>query len=71
VTPVLHSAAGHDRADPRKPDHPPAQTEEADYIHSKKSVNGSVSVTTVALTGHGRKAFDAYTKALRELLGGL
>jgi DNA-binding MarR family transcriptional regulator len=45
--------------------------EEADYIDSKKSVNGSVSITTVALTGHGREALDAYTKALRELLGGL
>jgi DNA-binding MarR family transcriptional regulator len=45
--------------------------EEADYIQSKKSVNGSVSITTVALTGHGREALDAYTKALRELLGGL
>jgi len=45
--------------------------EEADYISSKKSSNGTVSITTVALTGHGRAALDSYTKALRGLLGGL
>ena len=45
--------------------------EEADYISSKKSSNGTVSITTVALTGHGRKALGAYTQALRDLLGGL
>ena len=45
--------------------------EEADYISSKKSSNGTVSITTVALTGHGRAALSAYTKALRDLLGGL
>ena len=45
--------------------------EEADYINSEKSRNGTVSITTVALTGHGRAALTAYTKALRDLLGGL
>jgi DNA-binding MarR family transcriptional regulator len=45
--------------------------EEADYINSVKTRNGSVSLTTVALTGRGRTALDAYTKALRDLLGGL
>jgi len=45
--------------------------EEADYISSKKSSNGSVSITMVALTGRGRAALSAYTQALRELLGGL
>ncbi len=45
--------------------------EEADYISSEKTRNGSVSLTTVALTGRGRTALDAYTKALRDLLGGL
>jgi DNA-binding MarR family transcriptional regulator len=45
--------------------------EEADYISSEKTRNGTVSITTVALTGHGRKALDAYTQALRDLLGGL
>ena len=45
--------------------------EEADYISSEKTRNGSVSITKVALTGHGRKALDAYTQALRDLLGGL
>jgi DNA-binding transcriptional ArsR family regulator len=45
--------------------------EEADYISSEKTRNGTVTVTTVALTGHGRKALDDYTRTLRELLGGL
>jgi DNA-binding MarR family transcriptional regulator len=44
--------------------------EEADYISSEKTRNGAVSVTTVELTGHGRNALEAYTRALRELLGG-
>ena len=45
--------------------------EEAEYISSKKSSNGTVSITTVALTGHGRSALASYTQALRDLLGGL
>jgi DNA-binding MarR family transcriptional regulator len=45
--------------------------EDADYISSKKASNGTVSITTVALTGHGRAALDAYTRALRDLLGSL
>ena len=45
--------------------------EETDYISSEKTRNGTVSITTVALTGHGRKALGAYTQALRDLLGGL
>jgi DNA-binding MarR family transcriptional regulator len=45
--------------------------EDAGYLSSKKTSNGTVSITTVALTGHGRKALDAYTQALRDLLGGL
>jgi DNA-binding MarR family transcriptional regulator len=45
--------------------------EEADYISSSKTSNGTVSITTVALTGHGRQALDTYTQALRDLLGGL
>jgi len=45
--------------------------EEADYINSRKASNGSVSITTIALTGHGREALDAYTRALRDLHGGL
>ena len=45
--------------------------EEADYISSEKTRNGSTQKTTVALTGHGRKALDAYTQALRNLLNGL
>jgi DNA-binding MarR family transcriptional regulator len=45
--------------------------EEADYISSEKTGNGSAQKTTVALTSHGRKALGAYTQALRGLLGGL
>ena len=45
--------------------------EDADYISSEKTRNGTVTITTVALTGHGRKALGAYTQALRDLLGGL
>jgi DNA-binding MarR family transcriptional regulator len=45
--------------------------EEADYIASEKTRNGTVSITTVALTGHGREALGNYTQALRDLLGGL
>ncbi len=45
--------------------------EEADYISSEKTRNGSAQKTTVALTSHGRKALGAYTQALRDLLGGL
>jgi DNA-binding MarR family transcriptional regulator len=45
--------------------------EEADYITSEKRRNGTATITTVALTGPGRKALAAYTQALRDLLGGL
>jgi DNA-binding MarR family transcriptional regulator len=45
--------------------------EDADYIHSSKASNGNVSITNIALTGHGRAALDTYTQALRDLLGGL
>jgi DNA-binding MarR family transcriptional regulator len=45
--------------------------EDAEYICSEKTRNGSTQKTTVALTDRGRTALDAYTSALRELLGGL
>jgi DNA-binding transcriptional ArsR family regulator len=45
--------------------------EDADYITSKKSSNGSVSITTVAMTSQGRMALGAYRQALRDLLGEL
>ena len=45
--------------------------EEAGYLSSEKTKNGAASRTTLALTSHGRAALDAYTTALRELLGGL
>jgi DNA-binding MarR family transcriptional regulator len=45
--------------------------EEAGYISSTKTRNGSVQKTTVTLTSQGRAALSAYTRALRDLLGGL
>lgn len=45
--------------------------EEADYVSSEKTGNGAASRTTVALTRRGRTALDAYTRALRDLLGGV
>jgi DNA-binding MarR family transcriptional regulator len=46
--------------------------EDADYISSEKTKNGTApKTTTVALTAQGRKALHTYTQALRDLLGGL
>jgi DNA-binding MarR family transcriptional regulator len=45
--------------------------EDAGYVSTEKTGNGTASKTTVALTGQGRKALDDYTRALRDLLGGL
>ena len=45
--------------------------EEADYISSEKTRNGSAQKTTVTLTSRGRGALGAYTQALRDLLRGL
>jgi DNA-binding MarR family transcriptional regulator len=45
--------------------------EEAGYLASEKTRNGSTQQTTVTLTAQGRAALATYTKALRNLLGGL
>ena len=45
--------------------------EDADYISSTKASYGSVSITTLALTGRGRAALADYRQALRDLLGEL
>jgi DNA-binding transcriptional ArsR family regulator len=45
--------------------------EDAGYISSTKTRNGSSQKTMLALTGQGRAALGAYTRALRDLLGGL
>jgi DNA-binding MarR family transcriptional regulator len=45
--------------------------EEAGYLTTEKTKNGTAQKTTVALTSQGRKALNAYTQALRDLLGGL
>ncbi len=42
--------------------------EETGYLSSEQTRNGPAQKTTVALTGQGRKALDAYTQALRGLL---
>jgi DNA-binding MarR family transcriptional regulator len=42
--------------------------EEAGYLSTEKTRNGSAQKTTAALTSQGRKALDAYTRALRDLL---
>jgi DNA-binding MarR family transcriptional regulator len=45
--------------------------EDAGYVTSEKTGNGTASRTSIGLTGQGRAALDAYTSALRDLLGGL
>jgi hypothetical protein len=45
--------------------------EDAGYHTSKKTWDGAGSTTTGTLTTRGRAALDAYTEALRNLLGGL
>jgi DNA-binding MarR family transcriptional regulator len=45
--------------------------EEAGYVATEKTGHGILSKTTVALTNRGRAALDAYTAALRDILGGL
>jgi DNA-binding MarR family transcriptional regulator len=45
--------------------------EDAGYLTSEMTGNGRASPTSIALTGQGRDALDAYTAALRELLDGL
>jgi DNA-binding MarR family transcriptional regulator len=45
--------------------------EDAGYLSSEKTRSESGQKTTVALTSQGRKALSEYTKALRNLLGGL
>lgn len=45
--------------------------EEAGYLTSEKTSNGSAPRTMVAMTGKGRAALGTYTRALRDLLGGL
>jgi DNA-binding transcriptional ArsR family regulator len=45
--------------------------EDAGYLTSETIGNGRASRTSIALTRQGRVALDAYTGALRALLGGL
>ena len=45
--------------------------EDAGYLSSDKTGNGTASRTSIALTQQGRLALDAYTAALRRLLDGV
>jgi DNA-binding transcriptional ArsR family regulator len=45
--------------------------EEAGYLATTKTRNGTTPTTTVTLTRQGRTALDAYTRVLRDLLGDL
>jgi DNA-binding MarR family transcriptional regulator len=45
--------------------------EDAGYLSSEKTGNGTASRTSIALTGKGRAALNTYTAALRKLLDGL
>ena len=45
--------------------------EDARYLRSEKTWDGNGLATIVTLTRRGRAALDAYTEALRNLLGGL
>jgi DNA-binding MarR family transcriptional regulator len=45
--------------------------EDAGYVSSEKTRDGSAQKTTVTLTRQGRAALGTYTQALRDLLGGL
>ncbi len=45
--------------------------EDAGYITTEKTGNGTSALTAVSPTPRGRVALDAYTTALRELLSGL
>ncbi len=45
--------------------------EDAAYLASETTGNGTAQRTSIALTSQGRAALDAYTTTLRELLDGL
>src|SRR6202046_978989 len=45
--------------------------EDAGYISSEKTRNGSAQKTSMTLPRQGRAALSTYTQALRDLLGGL
>lgn len=44
--------------------------EEAEYVVVTKAHQGRTPVTYLALSKHGRRAFEDYTESLREILGG-
>src|SRR3984893_10876162 len=48
-----------------------SKLEDAGYLTSETTGNGRASRTSITLTRQGRAALDAYTAALRDLLGGL
>ena len=45
--------------------------QDAGYLNSYKTIDGSGSLTLLSLTAEGRAALDAYRTALHDLLDGL
>jgi DNA-binding MarR family transcriptional regulator len=45
--------------------------EDASYLRTEKTGNGTASLTSVTLTRRGRTALDTYTATLRDLIAGL
>jgi DNA-binding MarR family transcriptional regulator len=45
--------------------------EDAGYLTTEKTGNGTASRTSIGLTGRGRAALDTYATALRGLLNGI
>lgn len=45
--------------------------EDAGYLTSERTGNGTASRTSFALTSEGRAALESYTETLRRLLGSL
>ncbi len=45
--------------------------EDAGYLTTEKTGNGTASRTSIGLTSQGRAALDAYTAAIRKLLNGV
>jgi DNA-binding MarR family transcriptional regulator len=45
--------------------------EDAEYLRTVKTGNGTASLTSVTMTRRGRAALEAYTAALRDLIAGV
>ncbi len=47
-----------------------SKLEEAGYVRIEKTFRGKIPLTLCSLTESGRKAFDAYRRALRDFIEG-